>query len=257
MQPDYNNDFEFQDKLRALVAGELPASEQESLKATLEQFPSAANEAMFSKKLALALKHQDMLNANAVIGRAIADEEALNPLSKPSSFGRWKNWLLGVALTGIIGAGGYAALEMGWIDLSANSRLADRHLAPLENVLITSDVRSSLSELDQGMAAYDQHDYEQAVSLLGRYYQRTEDVNAGLFLGVAHLMQGDELAAITVLEACARGAEYPALEAIHWYLALAFLKNEQPERARTLLEGIPNDGIYGAPALKLLNEWPR
>ncbi|MFM9946567.1 MAG: tetratricopeptide repeat protein [Saprospiraceae bacterium] len=257
MQPDYNNDFDFQEKLRALAAGELPVSEREALKKTLQQSTTAANEALFSQKLALALKHRDVLNANALIGAAIAEEEAMNPLPKPSIFGTWKTWMLGLVLVGIIGIGGYAALEMGWIDLSANSRLANRYLVPLENVLITSDIRSSLAELDQGMAAYDQGDYQQAVVLLGRYYQRTKDVNAGLFLGVSHLMLDDELAAIAVLETCAAQAEYPALEAINWYLALAFLKDGQTDRARSLLERIPKDGIYGTQAIKLLNEWPR
>lgn len=259
MQPDYNNDFDFQSKLRALVSGELPTEDRAALMETLQQSTAATDEAVFSQKLVYALKHQDLLAANAFIGAVIAQEEATDPLlsGAPKSKPKWRFWLLSLTLAALLGVAFYGAVVAGWLDFSTTSRLANEYLTPLENVLITTDSRNTFAELDQGMAAYDQQNYKLAIALLGSYYRRTADVNAGLFLGVSHLMSGNAPAAAAVLETCAAQADYPALEAIQWYWALAYLKEGQTDRARNLLNSIPADGIYGAQALQLLNELPQ
>lgn len=255
----YSDDNRFQEQLRAKIAGELETSSQKELDEIIAQSPEAAEEARFSSKLGMALRHEEKLQLNAIIGAIIAEEGVppAKPKSGPGSgaWGRWLIWLTGLVVVGIsIGVGYQLLISYNQPDVG---QYYESHFKPLENVIITPQQAGSLNELDRGMDAYDRGDYERAAELLGQYYGQTGDPNAGLFLGVTQLQIGRHHAAISTLQNSLRGLQAPALDAGRWYLALAYLKTGELLSARDLLRLIPAESVYGDQAGLLFSELER
>jgi tetratricopeptide (TPR) repeat protein len=250
MASKYSEDHLFQTQLRAKIAGELKGEALEELNKAIATSPEAADEARFSGKLSQALRHEDKLQMNTLIG-AIITSEGLPPT--PPKSGPWGSalgWLLGLALLSVSGVIGYNAWFAG--QLKSPAQLYERHFSPLENIIVTPENTGGLAGLDSGMEAYDRGDYAQASALLGNYYQQIGDPNAGLFLGVALLQQGNHKDALVPLQNSMRNLQPPALDACRWYLALALLKDDNPALARNVLRGIPEESVYGEQSKQLL-----
>lgn len=256
MTTNLENDFNFQEQLRRYAAGELPASDQAVLLQTIQQSDEAAREARFSLGLAGALQHREHLQVGALVGDIIA-EEGLPP-HDPSSgqSGRSKikggKGLLGMAAVVLIGLGIYGAVAGGLFAERLPAQWSRDYLQPLENVLFTADETNTRWELRVGMEAYNAQNYEEAVANLNVYYIATKDPNAGLYLGIAQLMAGQQEAAISVLTAVSEAQQGPALDAAQWYLSLALLENNEIKKARTLLQSIPENSLYFQQAQELL-----
>lgn len=130
--------------------------------------------------------------------------------------------------------------------------LAQQYLQPMENVIYLEDNEApAIEDLRQGMAAYDRQNYRKAAQYLTSYYAQVQDGNAGLFLAISHLMEGETDQATPIL---LNGLQRPGpiQEASRWYLALAYLQRADTQAAINTLEAIPASSIYGQEAQKLL-----
>ncbi|NJL75018.1 MAG: hypothetical protein HC892_08270 [Saprospiraceae bacterium] len=246
--------FELQETLRALATGELSEAQAQQIQKEIVKSPELTEELQFSKKLAYATKHKDLLEVNAMLLDIMAKE----PMPAPSS-GRF-NWLAFLIVFVVMSATAVGVYttgnQLGWWETQA-TKLAGSYLQPLENVLFTKENSMFYDALRSGMEAYEREDYTAAVELLGSYYQSNQDPNIGLFLGVSHLMLQQTEAASTVLQAVLPNLDEPAAEAATWYLALANLQANRTDQSKKILEEMPIDGLYGTKAKALLEELQR
>lgn len=245
--------FELQEKLRALAAGELNQEETAALRQEAARLPEVAEELYFSQKLTQALQHKDLLEVNGIIGGILASE-GLPPTASTAKGWGWGGFLLGLLFLGAVSTGIYlVGNQIHWWQ-NPEEKLVQEFLQPMENVLFTEQTGMAADDLRLGMDAYDQKDYRTAISRLEKYYTRTKDANAGLFLSISYLLQQQHSSALPILQNIIPKLEGPAQEAAQWYLALTHLQTQEVKTAIEILKTIPTAGLYGALANELLQE---
>lgn len=244
--------LEWQEKLRALSAGELNPEEKANLIREARTSETKAAELRFSQQLTTVLKERDLFEVKGIVAGLIIEEGL--PSSPPSSFGgkSWSFWALGLTLFLLLSAGVFfAGQTWGWWANDPQA-LAQKYLRPMENVVFVEDNESaSIEDLRLGMDAYDRQNYAKAIQYLNTYYQQTQDGNAGLFLAISLLMENQAVQATPILLS---GLQKPGpiQEASRWYLALAYLQRTDTPAAINALEAIPKSSIYGQEARELL-----
>ena len=98
---------------------------------------------------------------------------------------------------------------------------------------------ASLSFFEQGNRAYNQQNYVQAIDLYKKSGTEGEAHKPGeraKYLALSYLAMGQASEAIVVFQDI-----QPQTETIEWYLALAYIKNNQLLEARQLIEKISTD----------------
>lgn len=108
---------------------------------------------------------------------------------------------------------------------------------------------------EQAFAAYSNRNYPEAISLFEDILAQSEETIVWFYLGNAYLTQEQTEQAIAAfqqfLEADPESILYPQAT---WFLALAYLKNDQLEPAKQLLNKLAEmDSSYSERAKKLLN----
>ena len=244
--------MEWQEKLRALSAGELTPDEAASVLREAAESETKQAELQFSQKLTTVLKERDLFEVKGIVAGLIL-EEGLPAAETGSWLGKLGlNWILGLSLFLLLGTGVFfVGKRMAWWAVDPQA-LAQQYLQPMENVIYLEDNEApAIEDLRQGMAAYDQQNYRKAAQYLTSYYAQVQDGNAGLFLAISHLMEGDTDQATPIL---LNGLQRPGpiQEASRWYLALAYLQRADTQAAINTLEAIPASSIYGSEAQELL-----
>lgn len=252
------NNFDFQETLRASLAGELTPEAQAAFEALLRQSPEAMEEYRFSLQLSKALRHRDVLTAAAVAQRVVG-EEGFPPPPAPASGGTSAIRVLavaGVALTLVLaGWLGYTqGRERGWWGQPAAVRMAQPFVKPLENVLALPDDPARLPDLQAGMDAYNSGNYALAAERLTAYCTQNAEASACLYAGTAHLLAGNPRTAVRLLEPLRASNEPPVRETALWYLALAYFQNNQPDEARRVLNDLPPGNLYENEVKRLLEQ---
>lgn len=79
------------------------------------------------------------------------------------------------------------------------------------------------------------------------------DVKASLYLGIA-AMETDRLSEAKVIFANLRSGQSAVKDSASWYLALTYVKEEDFERARNVLNTIPEESYWGGKAKELLSK---
>jgi Flp pilus assembly protein TadD len=110
---------------------------------------------------------------------------------------------------------------------------------PFPNYLTRKGEAESTETLRLEMAeAYNAKKYEQAINLGNQLVQTSnQQIDDLFFLGLSHLYQGELSSAISFLELARQSGEKDGRfqEEIDWYLAIAYLKNEDWAFAKSLL----------------------
>lgn len=245
--------FELQEKLRALAAGELAQEEKMELQQAAAQSPELVEELHFSQKLTQALQHKDLLEVNGIIGGIIA-LEGLPPTAPTGKGWSWSGFLLSLLTLSVLSTGIYfVGNQLHWWQ-SKEEKLVQGFLQPMENVLFTELTGMAADDLRLGMDAYDRKDYGTAIVRLKKYYNRTKDANVGLFLSISYLLQKQADEALPILNELHSKLEGPAQEAAQWYRAMAYLQVGDTQTAKTILQTIPQEGLYGAAVSELLEQ---
>jgi tetratricopeptide (TPR) repeat protein len=136
--------------------------------------------------------------------------------------------------------------------------LFDSNFRPYPNVLYptlrgeTSD--GSISK--KAFTAYDEGDYQKAAEYLSEWQQGSTEINNDLvllYLGNCYLAVNDLAAAKKTLEQIGEGSD--VADQRNWYLALAYLKSGESERAENELEKLMNHpNNYSDKAKKLISK---
>jgi tetratricopeptide (TPR) repeat protein len=115
------------------------------------------------------------------------------------------------------------------------------------------------ARFERGMQQYRKAEYRGAVTDLGAAAALDPDApHSRFFLGISHLMLGDDTAAIDSLRATVALGDSAYLEEAHWYLAKAFLRRKDIRTAETHLQAlIELRGSESDKARQLLTELDR
>lgn len=250
-----NTNYTLQENIRALVNGELDETTRYALLKQAKVEPEIADELGFSQSLARALRHRDLVAASVALSAVIA-EEGFPPHTRPiATNGRkWWVWTSVGVIVLLSLTGGYFWAESAGLFASRTQKISRSALQPLENVLFISNNGQALADLQTGMAAYEAARYDEAASLLKGYVSRNPDNTARVYLGVAQLMAGQSKEAIPPLADAAQSPEPPIQEAALYYLALAYLENNNARAAIQALESIPPDSFFSHSAQDLLKK---
>jgi TolA-binding protein len=248
-----NTNYPLQEKIQSFVSGDLDEAARRALLDQSGNDAATADELAFSQSLARALRHREMATAAAVLSSVIA-AEGFPPPPTPSVWAKWGGWAIGTAFVLALLTAGYFWAESRDMFLSEHQKRSKSALEPLENVLFLPNEGEGLADLQSGMKAYDAGRYRDAARALTAYVAQRPDPSANVYLGVSHLLSGKTERAITPLTEAAKSPEPPVQEAALWYLALAYLADNQPDAARKTLEGIPPDSVFGEKAQTLLTD---
>mgnify|MGYP001268980672 CR=1 FL=1 len=246
--------MKLQELSQSFFAGDLDKAGREELSEMLQDNTEAREEFEFSRRLHLITRNEDLVLVGAMLHQII-QEEGFPPPPPPKTLlpRPWLWSLLGVvALAALYFTPAYI---QHWppFETSFLHSVAVDNISPLEDVLFTPDDRRGLIQLSKGMDAYNQGNYAEAITLLGYHYAQTNDVNAGLYIGISHLMLGTSEDALQYLNPAASALTGPAREAAQWYQALAQLMNGQKETALQQWQSLQAEGgLYAGQAESLL-----
>lgn len=261
MDQDYTN----QEKIHQFLNGELDAQEIKAFKLELERNPELQEELAFSKDLLFTLKNKEAIALSTQIKSLASsnsiepDFEALKELenipSTKSTVG-FNKWLLGGLLgVAMLFTGLFLFLpdaQKGNVQLATTAeQLAQKHVVPF-GIQINVDQNGTTS-FDKGIQAYEQKNYLTASQHLEQHLKKNYDSNAQFYLGLSYLLNNKTVDAIGALERTVDTATPPILEVAQWYLALAYIKNEQVPNAKNLLNNLTTNEEYGERATNLLN----
>jgi predicted Zn-dependent protease len=254
-----NVNYTLQENIQSLVNGELDEKTRHALLEQVQAEPKVADELAFSQSLARALRQPELAAASAMLSTIIGEEGFPPPAAPPSPTlthikGKWWIWA-GVAVFTVLSlVGGYFWAGHTGLFASNTQKISGAVLQPLENVLFLPSSGQGIADLQMGMAAYEAGRYAEAARLLDGYVSHNPDNSARVYLGVAYLFSGQSKQAIPPLADVAQSPEPPIREAALWYLALAYLENNNSRAAVQALEAIPPDGLYGSQAQELLKK---
>lgn len=245
--------FEIEEKLKDLASGELSSKELSLLLKEAAQSKGLAEDIVFSQKLSMALRHKELLEVNNIIKSTIMN----TPLPTLVVDGNRNIWalMIGFVLVSVLSVGVYTVGNQQDWWLSQEQRLFNQYFQPMENIIFMDGSDSFVADnLEQGMEAYDNKDYKDAIKKLYAYYELTKDANAGLFLGVSYLLDNQNELAISTLSSIISRLEPVGQEAASWYLSLAYLKNGDKVKSKKILEDLPNNGLYESQREELLKK---
>jgi hypothetical protein len=248
-----NINYQLQEKIQSYVNKGMDDAAKRELQAQAQSEPGAAEELAFSQSLVKALRHREMTAAAAVLSEVIRQEGFPPPAAPTTSFwSQWSSWIIGSVLILAIAGGGFFWADSQGMFLTADQKKAQLALTPLENVFFTNTPQDGpeIGRLRAGMQAYDAGKYADAARIM----TDVPELNVQLYVGVSHLMNDNPDKAIGPLTEVLQSPEPPVREAASWYLALAYHLDNQPDEAKRILRKIPQEGLYGEQAKKLLQD---
>jgi hypothetical protein len=229
--------MERQDRIQAYLDEHMSAAERLAFEAEMQKDPGLAEETALQKD-AIALLKLDRQRAYKTQLQTIAQKGQSTPVVALHQ----RRWFQ-IAATILV------LIGVGWLFREAFSgpvnyqEIAQAYHQPYPNRL---NVRGdSQTSVEQGLTAYDQQDYAEAIDLLNSVDEGDSLYTAAQFyLGNAYLSHQQGAEAVVVFEALQTRADNAFAEATKWYLALAYLASEQTEPGKALLEEIAGDADH-------------
>lgn len=108
-----------------------------------------------------------------------------------------------------------------------------QNFEPYPNVvapIVKSDAQE-LTEAELAFQTYEKKNYSQAIPLL----EKINTPEGKFYLGLTHLAQGNTSNAIAILKPISEQSSHRFYQASQWYLALAFFKNKEVDKANGLV----------------------
>jgi hypothetical protein len=226
-------EYRLDEKIQDFLNGDLEESEKKELAEELSNSPEKLEAFRFDKGLHQVLQHRELFEVRDLVRQSIERTGPTNPRKR--NFRPPRNgWLLlfgslVIIALGIWGFGHYQRAQQ----RTLAQQLSESYLSPLENVLLIDAETEPV--LSRGMQAYSQGAYTDAIVDLDNYFSRTADWNAGLYLGIALLLEQQVAESEVILQQVVeQGDHISSLEA-RWYLSLALLKQGEIEQAKSQL----------------------
>ncbi len=242
-----------QDRIQAYLDGTLTPSDRQTFETELQTNPILAEELLLQRE-AIALLKLDRQRAYKSQLQTIAQREATQIRTAPVVALWQRRWLQ-------IAAAVVLLFGVGWLLQQAFSgpvdyqELAMSAYEPYPDRLNVRGEQEISATLVEGMQAYGQQDYAQAISLLSQVPESDSlYLPTRFYLGNAYLSHQQAKEAVEVFSRLQSNPDNLFREATDWYLALAYLANGQTEQGKILLQALANNDehSYQARAQELL-----
>lgn len=237
--------LEDQELIDLYLRDELNADGKMAVNRRLEADKPFRDQLEFTQQLILAFQIEHRQQLADLLGN---EEKRYQKTSSSKT----RFWLAAAASILLIAIAGLLVLQPWQPSIPQYSQLVDEHFKAYPNV-IQHTTRGGEERQGTWAIAYALGEYERSADLLGDLSsQHPDSLELKFYLGVSFMGYGNYQAAVPVLEKSKKSSEWHA--ASLWYLSLAFLGNEEPEKAteawKTL--GALDVPPYSEKAMKLL-----
>lgn len=215
----------------------------------MAQDPAFAQQVELIKEMSTALSQPTA----AFRGRVQAAMEAIDREEKTSSLQpRW-GYAVAAAVALLVVVGLYLTFRSGKPDYA---QLAENTFAAPPSPFLQRDTARAQQPLLQGAEAYEQGDYHRAIvqwQQVPADHPRYGEVR--LYLGISELANGQPQAAIQGLTPLLQAPQPELQQSAQWYLALAWLRQQEPQQVLPLLRELASGrSSFATRAQKLLAE---
>ncbi|MEO1052847.1 MAG: hypothetical protein AAFX87_19590 [Bacteroidota bacterium] len=242
-----SNQDQYHEKIEAYLDGELKGAELEAFENELQKDENLRQEVNLHQDIKSAALDKDLDLFQEKVNQVIQTESSKAQTTPDNSRKLWLRMAASISLLGVI-----ALLIYQFSDNSSSkgSELAMQFFEPYDNII--SERGSGSQKLEQALFAYDRKEYSIAITLFNEVDAEAFPITF-FYTGLSHLAIGESGKAIDQLKKAETTNPENLTPAIHWYLALAYLSQENHSAGRQLLDGLVlQQTSYGAQAQKLL-----
>ena len=207
-------------------------------------------EVTFHSNLKKVTEDKDDDNFRALLSDIEAKGSESIDIEKPVT-AKW--WYIAASIIAIIGLTYFFVNE----SPASNKELFAEYFEPYRNItqpVVRSDAQESIKEA--AFNAYENAKFEEALYLFNQVLLNKEETSILFYKANTLLTLNESKKAIAILEQDIHLTDIFS-EKRYWYLALAYLKNDQPEVSKEFLEkliAIPNSEYKKIEAQKLLKQ---
>jgi tetratricopeptide (TPR) repeat protein len=236
---DYMDD---ETTMLAYLNGQLKGQALTDFENALKRHKPLAEEVLLRKQLRAMFENQSALQAIHNMKTWMTEHPV--PVQPTTLGARWyatltRHWIWSVGMSlFLMGAGGWAVRDY---RLNALAKEAFTHYETHSSGSIADSL------LQQGMNAYNQHQYQSAIESLTTYLRTKQhdlDLEVQLYLGVSFLAKGESAAALQQLIVFESIIQVDYLKYLQtpgrWYLGLAYLRLGQKAKAIAILRQLPD-----------------
>jgi tetratricopeptide (TPR) repeat protein len=247
-----------QDTIKQYLDGTLLGQEKADFEKEIKNSEELAEEVRRFRQLRIFNKNKKVIEANALLSSVMAeidiepDYGKYEKHFKTSIFDNvmWR-WLLG-GLTVLLVVGGGFFYQTSQ-KTKALKDLSKTYLQPMENII--GFPPNAQTQDAKGMAAYDNKNYSEAITLLNYASKNNPDDNSlRLYLAISYLMQEQNEKAEPLLQELVKADNLSTIPA-KWYLALSLMQRNQKTEAGVLLQSLESDTVFGNRAKEILKNW--
>lgn len=170
----------------------------------------------------------------------------------------WVGWTYALAAVVLMLVIGYWVISTdGGSEADSSRALYAANFEPYRNLIVPIERgEADLTPIQQAFQAYENQDYEEAVSKMNQIFVKdNSQIELLLYQGVAHLALNQPAQAIQQLSQYPEEGDFYG--EVNWYLALACLSENNPESAQVYLKKVINakgDAILRSKAQQLWKE---
>ena len=247
----------YKDEMEAYLSSEMTGKEQASFEEIIKNTPSLAQDIKIMSEI------DDVLNNNVKEQAFVAQLENLGNqyfLGKETNIGdelpkksnSFPKWTIGLLIITLIG------ISLWWLNSTPTPKATEQLFAAYYEPYLVSETTRGNDTEEAYISYYNSQEYDNASSFLEELIRQfPEDSKYQMALGNCYLNTNPSKIedAIRVFTKMAE-SENIYQSTAQWYLALAFLKNNEKEKAIFLLENLAKEqqGKYPALAQSLLDE---
>ncbi len=254
-----NQDIYFE-KLERYLDGELPEEERKAFETQLQTDEKLKEELAFHQmaRQAVEVNIENELRAELNTWKAKEQNNGMKVV-------RFRRRALSIAAAVLL------LVVAGWLVLfrgNSTEQLFNQQFTAFEDNISTQiDLELSeagfgkedgyLAVLEDAMQAYNQKNYEKAIPLFEEFNEKGAEnwKDQSRFYQAMALIGNEQTAeALPVLEDLQTTSTFPDKATIQWYLALVYVKMDEKEAAREILNKLKEDEAYGDSSIKLLEK---
>lgn len=233
-----------QERIEAYLKGQLNAQEKAAFEANLQQDPELQAEVAMHRKVQEYLGQPNLQAMRAKLQQV--DQSWQAPNSQPAAKVRrlQTGWIMGLAAALLV-----VMLAIWWV-FAKNQPGTDELLAEFQapypmilNQRSGNEASAIQQAANQAIIAYQNNDFKAAQAQFEQLFQQSRNQTFAFYAAIAALQNQDAQYAIERLSPLVDKTPHLLQEQSRWYLALAYLANDQPLEAQKVLNQI-SEGNY-------------
>jgi hypothetical protein len=242
----------YEDEMEAYLSSEMTGKEQASFEEIIKNSPALAQDIKVMNEIDDVLNHNVKEQAFAAQLEMLGNQYFLEEGTNSKSSNTFKKWIIGFFVIALVG------VSLWWFNSARTPKTSEQLFASYYEPYPVSEATRGNDTEEAYISYYNSQEYDKASSFLEELItQFPEENKYQIALGNSYLNTNPSKIddAIRVFTKITEN-ENVYQSTAQWYLALAFLKNNEKENALFLLENLAQkaQGKYSELAQSLLDE---